>query len=177
MNKKTILFAFVLLSFVLALNFVSAALCRGDSGYYYCKTDSYSYNYNQYKTDSFKQVIEHKETTESRDSDYFAELASTIEPRLIVPEEVKFDEDLLLSSLKTSKMFDAWMNEKTEDYLMENFGVAPGEFRVKAANADWLLYSLQEMSVLTSNSGLHKPLQLLRVRIKHGAKEKPLTLF
>jgi len=71
MNKKTILFAFVLLSFVLALNFVSAALCRGDSGYYYCKTDSYSYNYNQYKTDSFKQVIEHKETTESRDSDYF----------------------------------------------------------------------------------------------------------
>jgi len=66
---KKINLTFILISFIiLGLGLVSSALCRGDSGYYYCKTDSYSYN--QYKADSFKQVIEHKEITESKTSDY-----------------------------------------------------------------------------------------------------------
>lgn len=98
------------------------------------------------------------------------------EPRLIVPDDMKSDEDFLLSGIKTASMFDAWISERTEDFLMENYNIAPGELRIKLANADWLLYSMQELCILTGNTSIHKPLDILRTRIKHGIKEELLNL-
>ena len=112
----------------------------------------------------------------AKDYDALSETLEAIESRLVVPEETKFFEDQFLGSLKTAQMFDAWMSEKHEDYLMETFGVSPGELQAKKNNADWLLYGLQELAILSENSEYHKPLQMLRARLKHGIKEELLNL-
>lgn len=110
------------------------------------------------------------------DYESLAEIAEKHRHLLLIPQDDLYDEEHFLATLKTAQMFDAWINEKTEDELLQKYATAPGELRVKMLNADWLLYSLQELSVLLGFSNLHKPLGRLRTRVKHGVSEELLPL-
>ncbi|MCK5233245.1 MAG: DEAD/DEAH box helicase [Candidatus Aenigmarchaeota archaeon] len=99
-----------------------------------------------------------------------------IEPFLVVPKEYLYDEEELLSSVKSAMLLEAWASEEDEESIMEKFGTTPGELRVRLTNADWLVYSLQELSIILSKSEVHRSLELLRSRLKYGVKAELLDL-
>ena len=82
-----------------------------------------------------------------------------------------------VNSIKTSLMMHEWVNEKDEEYLMENFNVRPGELRGKLDIADWLLYASEEMSRMLQYQYLNKEIVKLRLRLRYGVKEELLSLI
>ena len=102
----------------------------------------------------------------------FHEVLITEEPG---PFDAEYDE--FLDSFKTALMLHEWMNEQTEEFLLENFSVRPGELQAKLDIAEWLLYTAQEMSTLMHFQSLHRHIAKARFRIKYGAKEELFALL
>jgi helicase len=82
-----------------------------------------------------------------------------------------------LNSVKTAMMFYDWVNEKDEEFLLEEYGIRPGELRAKLDIADWLLYSGGELCKLLNFKSLVKKIIKLRLRMRHGVKEELLPLL
>jgi len=85
--------------------------------------------------------------------------------------------EYFIDQFKTAMFFEEWINEKDEEYLLENYNIRPGEIKTKLEIADWLLYSLEEISRIMQMPSLIKELLKLRLRVKHGAKEELLPLL
>ena len=82
-----------------------------------------------------------------------------------------------MNSIKTTYFFIQWINEVTEDHLLDSLGIRPGEIRVKLENANWLLYSCYEMAKVLGLKEQLSALQKLRTRIKYGVREELLVLM
>jgi helicase len=82
-----------------------------------------------------------------------------------------------LSSMKTTKFFMDWLEEKDEEYLMEHYDIRPGEIGAKKDIADWLLYSGEELAKLWKMHVLIKEIAKLRFRLKYGAREELIPLL
>ncbi len=95
---------------------------------------------------------------------------------LDIPEEYDMEFEEFLKSMKTAIMFEKWTNEVTEEKIMTDFKIAPGELYNKLLIMDWLIYSLNELSLLSGKKELLLPLRKLRVRLKYGIKEELLPL-
>jgi helicase len=93
-----------------------------------------------------------------------------------IPDEWDLEYDEFLKSVKTALMFEAWINEATEDYILNKFKVAPGEFYGRREIADWLVYSLHELALLLGYKELLKHIRKLRVRLEYGVKEELIPL-
>ena len=93
-----------------------------------------------------------------------------------IPNEWDLEFDEFLKSVKTALMFEAWINEATEDYILSKFKVAPGEFYGRKEIADWLVYSLHELALLLGYKELLKHIRKLRVRLEYGVKEELIPL-
>jgi helicase len=79
-------------------------------------------------------------------------------------------------SIKSAWFFSEWMNEMGEDRIFETFSVAPGELHVRLSNADWLIYSAQELALLLGLKELLKDIRKTRIRVKYGVGEELLPL-
>ncbi|MCD6464491.1 hypothetical protein J7L02_03150 [Candidatus Woesearchaeota archaeon] len=97
---------------------------------------------------------------------------------LLIPEPSEFDpeHETFLQSFKTSLMFNAWINEVSENQILEDFKVRPGELHAKLEIADWLCYALSELSRLKGLKRLQTPLAKLRLQLKYGVKQELLPL-
>lgn len=89
--------------------------------------------------------------------------------------EVEYEE--FMSSIKTALMFLDWINEKSEEELLEKYNVRPGELKVKLGNADWLFYAAEEIGRIIKTQPLLKELAKVRFRLKYGVKEELITLL
>lgn len=85
-------------------------------------------------------------------------------------------EDEFLSSFKTALMFNSWINERTEEDILEIFGTRPGELNSKLQDVDWLLYSFEQLAVLSDKKEILSNIARLRIRLKYGVKEELLPL-
>ncbi len=101
----------------------------------------------------------------------YYELLFEKEPSLYEPEYEDF-----VNSIKTALMLNEWINEKTEEYLLENYNARPGELRGKMEIADWLLYSTEEISRILQFQHFNKEIAKLRLRLRYGVKEELLPL-
>jgi helicase len=99
------------------------------------------------------------------------ELLLEKEPSMYEPEYEDF-----FNSIKTALMLNEWINEKTEEFLLEEFNIRPGELRSKLDIADWLLYASEEISRLMQFQYLNKEIVKLRLRLRYGVKEELLPL-
>ncbi len=116
----------------------------------------------------------------SKDENFVQEQLVKNYDALLEKEPSSFDIEYpdFINSIKTSLFFEAWINEKDEDFLLEKYDVRPGEIRVKIESADWLLYACEELAKISGLSReLVKELNKLRVRIKNGVKEELLVLL
>jgi helicase len=94
------------------------------------------------------------------------------EPSMYEPEYEDF-----LKSVKTALFMQNWIDEKDEEFILEEFNVRPGELRVKIGNADWLLYAAEELCRILKFKPLISEVIKLRLRLKHGVKEELLPLL
>lgn len=93
------------------------------------------------------------------------------------PNIYSYEYTSFLDSIKTALFFEEWINEKGEDYLLDTFNITPGELHVKIDRADWLLYSLSEISLILGKYELVEKIKLLRFRLKYGVKEELFELL
>ncbi|MBT5739947.1 hypothetical protein HOI26_02490 [Candidatus Woesearchaeota archaeon] len=98
---------------------------------------------------------------------------------LLKPEPSSFDIDYddFFNSIKTALFFDAWINEKNEEFLLETYGVRPGEIRVKIEAANWLLYAAHELADIMDYKHAQRMIKKLRIQVRNGVKEELLPLL
>ena len=60
--------------------------------------------------------------------------------------------------------------------MLSQFRTAPGELYTRLRNADWLLYSINELGLLLGKKRVLGKIRKLRVRMKYGVKEELLPL-
>ncbi len=92
------------------------------------------------------------------------------------PPQWDFEFERFMRSIKTSMLIEAWINEKTDDDILREFKIAPGELRSRLKIADWLLYSLQELMLLMGMKEHLKDIRKIRIRVMYGAREELLPL-
>ncbi len=71
---------------------------------------------------------------------------------------------------------DLWTNEGTEVNLSEELGIESGDMHRMAETAEWLVYSLRELSREFRREDLVKELDVLRKRIVYGIKHELIDL-
>ena len=71
---------------------------------------------------------------------------------------------------------DLWTNEGTEIHLSEQLGIEAGDMHRMVETADWLVYSLRELSREFRREDLVKELDILRKRITYGIKHELIDL-
>ncbi len=93
------------------------------------------------------------------------------EPNIYEPEYEEF-----VDTIKTAMIFQEWIDEKDEEFLLEKYNVRPGELRAKLTIADWLLYATEELARLLQFQNLIKKIRKTRFRLKYGIKEELMPL-
>ena len=109
--------------------------------------------------------------------EYLARLEE-VEKKLLFPvpsiyEGYAFEH--FLSELKTALFLQDWIEERSEEYLLERYNLAPGDVHSRVEIAEWLLYAMEEIGRLFSFPKLEE-LRRLRTRVKHGIREELLEL-
>jgi helicase len=92
------------------------------------------------------------------------------------PSQWDIGYDDFLRSIKTAHVLNQWAEEHGEDQLLEKYGATPGEMHARLNNIDWLLYSMQELTLLLGHKEQQTPIRKVRIRIKYGVKEELLPL-
>ncbi len=82
----------------------------------------------------------------------------------------------VLSEFKTAMFLMDWIDEKSDEEILERFNVGPGDVRTKVDISDWLLYSMSEIGRLFKLKKLDE-IRKLRVRIRNGVKEELLEII
>ncbi len=115
----------------------------------------------------------------TREFDKIQEALIEYEEFLLKPEPSLYDAEYedFMDSIKTALFFKEWADEKSEEYLLEEFHIRPGEIRVKIELADWLLYAMEEFAKLLQFQPLIKEITKLRFRLRYGVKEELLPLL
>lgn len=101
----------------------------------------------------------------------FSDFILEHEPSMYEPEYEDF-----LNSVKTALMFNNWINEQDEEFLLEEYNIRPGESRAKIDTADWILYATEEICKILHYQSLIKEVIKLRLRLRYGVKEELLPL-
>ncbi|MEM1607378.1 MAG: DEAD/DEAH box helicase [Candidatus Bathyarchaeia archaeon] len=95
-----------------------------------------------------------------------------------VPDEwadrIEFEE--FLGEVKTALVLNAWIEEYSEDQIIELFGVEPGDLYHLTETAKWLLYASYELAKLLGHRDLLPKLAELMERVEHGVKAELLPL-
>ncbi len=144
------------------------------------------------------QIVEFLERKiERRDIDYLMLIAGCAESRpllnISIGEERKLWEELYeevsdfevdeirggrdsVRKYKTAKMLNAWINEKNEEEILEEFRVPPGELFARRRNAEWLAYSINQIAWMLNKTEARKRAAVLEMRLRYGIKEELLEL-
>jgi helicase len=98
-----------------------------------------------------------------------------------IPDELlgSFDpgyEDFL-SEVKTAAVLLDWIEETSEDAILNAHRVEPGDLMRLVQISDWLLYSAYELAELFGHKDLRKPLGQLRLRVEKGTKADVIPLL
>ncbi|MDW8023337.1 MAG: ATP-dependent DNA helicase [Nitrososphaerota archaeon] len=89
-------------------------------------------------------------------------------------DRINYEE--FLAEVKTAMVLKAWIEEASEDEIIERFRVQPGDLYRTVENAKWLLYATNELAALFGNIEV-QPLTLeLMERVEKGVKKELLPI-
>jgi helicase len=80
-----------------------------------------------------------------------------------------------LSEIKTALFLNGWIEEQSEETLLEDFNMGPGDIRNKVELSKWLLYCAGEIGRIFKIKKIGE-VKRLQVRVRHGIKEELLPL-
>jgi helicase len=89
-------------------------------------------------------------------------------------DRMAFEE--FLGEAKMSWVLKAWMDETSEDEMIERFRVQPGDLYRLISTSKWLLHASHELASLFKHKDLLSSLAKLTVRIEKGVKPELLPL-
>ncbi|MBS7614924.1 DEAD/DEAH box helicase [Candidatus Bathyarchaeota archaeon] len=89
-------------------------------------------------------------------------------------DRIKYEE--FLGEVKTALVFKAWMEETSEDEIIETFSVEPGDLYRLISTAEWLLYSSSELAALLGHRDILRKIVELRERVIKGVRAELLPL-
>jgi helicase len=89
-------------------------------------------------------------------------------------DRLAFEE--FLGEAKLSWVLKSWMDETSEDEMIERFMVQPGDLYRLISTAKWLLHASNELASLFKHKDLLSHLAKLTVRIEKGVKPELLPL-
>ncbi len=81
-----------------------------------------------------------------------------------------------LGEIKTAMVLKSWIEEVTEDTLMEKFSVQPGDLYRTIENAKWLLHATHELGSLLGNKEILPLAYELVERVSKGIKRELLPI-
>jgi helicase len=93
---------------------------------------------------------------------------------MLYQDQLGFEE--FLGEVKMAWVLKAWMEETTEDDIIERFKVQPGDLYRIISTSKWLLHASYELASLFRHKGLFPYLAKLAVRIEKGVKPELLPL-
>jgi len=89
-------------------------------------------------------------------------------------DRIAFEE--FLGEAKLAWVLKTWMNETTEDEMIERFSVQPGDLYRLISTSKWLLHASHELASLFKHKDILPHLAKLTVRIEKGVKPELLPL-
>ena len=81
-----------------------------------------------------------------------------------------------LGEVKTAMTLQAWIEEMSEDQLIERFRVQPGDLYRTIENTKWLLHATHELATLLGNKQVLPQTSELEARVAKGAKKELLPI-
>jgi helicase len=89
-------------------------------------------------------------------------------------DRIAFEE--FLGEAKLSLVMKSWMDETSEDEMIEKYKVQPGDLYRLISTAKWLIHASHELALLFKHKDLLPHLARLTVRIEKGVKPELLPL-
>ena len=100
---------------------------------------------------------------EERKDEFFVEVPNEWDDRIAYEE--------LLGEVKTALVLESWIEETSEEKLLERFRVQPGDLYRIIENAKWLLHATHELSRLVGNKEVLPLATELIERVAKGIKK------
>jgi len=89
-------------------------------------------------------------------------------------DQVAYEE--FLAELKIATTLLGWIEEATEERILEAHHAEPGDLLRLIELTNWLLYSSHELAKLFGHKDLLKPLSIVRTRVESGVKAELVPL-
>jgi len=90
--------------------------------------------------------------------------------------EDHFSYEEFLAEIKTATVLKNWIEETTEDALIEKFHVQPGDLYKTIENAKWLLHATDELAALFTEKEIVRLTSELMERVAKGIKKELLPI-
>ncbi|RMG30158.1 MAG: DEAD/DEAH box helicase [Methanobacteriota archaeon] len=112
-----------------------------------------------------------------KEMDGMIDIADAVIDDLMVPDRDDVTWDFFLQEIKTAKVLQDWISEKSESEIYEKYNVTSGDLHNLISSAEWLLHSAAEIARLFKLNDHEKQLKTLTLRVKYGISEDliPLT--
>ena len=81
-----------------------------------------------------------------------------------------------LGELKAAQVLSDWIDERTEDQILETRKVEPGDLLRLVQGSEWLILATQELGRLFGHKDLLAPLEMLKVRLAKGVRPELVKL-
>jgi helicase len=81
-----------------------------------------------------------------------------------------------LGEVKTAMVLKAWIEERSEDEIIEKFRVQPGDLYRTIENAKWLLHATHELAVLFGKKHILPQTNELLERVEKGVRKELLPI-
>jgi helicase len=81
-----------------------------------------------------------------------------------------------LGEVKTAMVLTGWIEERSEDEIIEKFRVQPGDLYRTLENAKWLLHATHELALLFGNKQVPPQALQLMERVEKGVKKELLPI-
>ncbi|MEM2995357.1 MAG: DEAD/DEAH box helicase [Candidatus Bathyarchaeia archaeon] len=135
---------------------------------------------------SFLHMIAHTPDMEpiirpySRELDAIAVFMEQHKPEFLVEVPNEWEDRItyeqFLGEVKTAMALKAWIEEMTEDEIIERFHVQPGDLYRIIENAKWLLYATHELALLFGKKEILPQINELMERVEKGVKKELLPI-
>ncbi len=89
-------------------------------------------------------------------------------------EIAEFEDYMFMEKVKTALMLDDWINEASEEGILEKYNIAPGILRGYVSNAEWIAYSASELARLLGLDKKRRAAERLMKRLRYGVREELL---
>lgn len=111
----------------------------------------------------------------SKKDDWIEEKAESKKFLTEIPPSFSPEYEWFLAEVKTASMLEDWINEVSEDGMIQKYQVGPGDIHNKVETAEWLLHAMQELARIF-DFGAVPVLTKLIVRMRYGCREELLNL-